>query len=325
MRSLITGGAGFVGSHLAEELLRRGSEVAVIDDLSTGRLENVAHLKAQPRFSCVVGTIQDRSLMAELVGAADVVYHLAAAVGVRLIIESPVRTLETNIKGTEVVLEMAARNRTKVLLASTSEVYGKANTFPFSEDSDLVLGATAKSRWSYACSKAIDEFLALAYWKEKKVPVVIARLFNTVGPRQTGRYGMVMPNFVRQACTGQPITVFGSGKQSRCFTWVGDAVGALIDLAHHPDAVGQVVNVGSDQEISIVDLAHLVKELTESGSPVVFVPYDEAYEEGFEDMNRRVPDLTKIRKVLGYEPTRPLSEIIREIVDDYRARPQESW
>jgi UDP-glucose 4-epimerase len=324
MRSLITGGAGFVGSHLSEELLRRGDEVTVLDDLSTGRMDNIDHLKTHPRFTCVIGTIQDRALMADLMDGVDVVYHLAAAVGVRLIIESPVRTLKTNIEGTEIVLDLAARERTKVLIASTSEVYGKANNFPFSEDSDLVMGSTAKSRWSYACSKAIDEFLALAYWKEKKVPVVIARLFNTVGPRQTGRYGMVLPNFVMQACSGWPITVFGSGKQSRCFTWVGEVVRALTDLSHHPDAVAQVVNVGSENEVSIADLAYLVKEMTGSASPVTFIPYDEAYEEGFEDMNRRVPDLTKIRKILGYEPTMPLAKIVGHVIEYYRSRP-EDW
>lgn len=325
MRSLITGGAGFIGSHLAEELLRRGSEVSVVDDLSTGSIENIEHLKSHPGFSYSIETIQNRSLMAELVDWADVIYHLAAAVGVRLIIESPVRTLEINIRGTEVVLELAAKKRKKVVIASTSEIYGKANSFPFSEESDIVLGATAKSRWSYACSKAIDEFLALAYWREKRVPVVIARLFNTIGPRQTGRYGMVVPTLVKQALAGESITVFGNGKQSRCFTWVGDAVGALIDLAGSPDAVGEVFNVGSDQEISIGELASLIREMTESPSPVVFIPYDEAYGEGFEDMPRRVPDLSKIRKVIGYEPTLALPKILSEIIDYYRARLRERW
>jgi UDP-glucose 4-epimerase len=255
----------------------------------------------------------------------DVIYHLAAAVGVRLIVESPVRTIETNIKGTELVLELAAKKGKKVVIASTSEVYGKANSLPFSEGSDLLFGPTSKSRWSYACSKAIDEFLGLAYCKEKRVPVVIARLFNTVGPRQTGRYGMVVPNFVKQALAGEPITVFGDGKQSRCFAWVGDAVGALIALAHHPQAVGEVFNVGSDREISIADLASLIKEMTRSLSPVVFVPYDQAYEEGFEDMRRRVPDLAKIRALIGYEPKMDLDQILAEIIEYYRAQPRERW
>lgn len=325
MPSLITGGAGFVGSHLAEELLRRRERVCVIDDLSTGSIDNIEHLKGLDAFSYTIETIQNRSLMAELVDKAEVIYHLAAAVGVRLIIESPVRTIETNIKGTELVLELAAKKGKKVILASTSEVYGKANSLPFKEEGDIILGATSKSRWSYACSKAIDEFLALAYWREKRVPVVIARLFNTVGPRQTGRYGMVIPNFVKQALAGKPITVFGDGKQSRCFTWVGDAVRALVDLAHEPDAIGEVFNVGADREISIADLAYLVKKRTESPSPVVFVPYDQAYEEGFEDMQRRVPDLEKIRDSIGYMPTVDLDQILDEIIAYHRARDGERW
>jgi len=321
VRCLVTGGAGFIGSHLAEELLQQGQEVSVIDDLSTGSIENIEHLKGQPCFSYHIDTIQNRPLMAELVDGADVIYHLAAAVGVRLIIESPVRTIETNIKGTELVLELAAKKGRKVVVASTSEVYGKANNFPFSEGDDIIFGPTVKSRWSYACSKAIDEFLALAYWREKHVPVVIARLFNTIGPRQTGRYGMVVPNFIRAALAGEPITVFGDGKQSRCFTWVGDAVRALIDLSCHPQAVGEVFNVGSEQEISIADLAFLVKELTRSPSPVVFVPYARAYEEGFEDMPRRIPDLTRIRRLIAYEPTMDLRRILIAIIEYYRAHP----
>ena len=325
MRALITGGAGFIGSHLAETLLRQGSAVTIIDDLSTGSIENIEHLKGHAGFSYVIDTIQNRPLMAELVDAADVVYHLAAAVGVRLIIEKPVQTIETNIKGTELVLELAAKKRKRVLVASTSEVYGKTNTLPFSEDTDTVLGATTKSRWSYACSKAIDEFLALAYWREHKVPVVIVRLFNTVGPRQTGRYGMVIPNFVKQALEGKPITVFGDGTQSRCFTWVGDAVTALIDLMQHPDAVGQVFNVGSDNEVSIVELAHTIKRMTSSSSPVVLVPYEEAYEQGFEDMRRRVPDLSKIRRLVNYEPSVALPKILSEIIEYHRGQRREAW
>jgi len=320
MRALITGGAGFIGSHLAEVLLDRGDHVAVIDDLSTGRFENIQHLKGRPGFSYVLDTIQNRAVMAELVDDADVVFHLAAAVGVRLIIESPVQTIETNVKGTELVLELAAKKRKTVIVASTSEVYGKANVLPFSEDNDIVLGPTSKSRWSYACSKAIDEFLALAYFREKRVPVVIVRFFNTVGPRQTGQYGMVVPNFVRQALSGQPITVFGDGKQSRCFTWVGDAVRAVVALSGRGDAVGQVFNIGSEEEISIADLAYLVKDKTRSDSPVVFVPYDRAYEEGFEDMPRRVPDLSKIHRFVQYQPTVNLSATLDAIIEYYRPR-----
>jgi UDP-glucose 4-epimerase len=320
MRALITGGAGFIGSHLAEGLLERGDRVAVIDDLSTGRMENIQHLKGRANFQYTIDTIQNRTLMAELVDDADVVFHLAAAVGVRLIIESPVQTIETNVKGTELVLELAAKKRKRVLVASTSEVYGKANVLPFSEDNDLVLGPTSKSRWSYACSKAIDEFLALAYFKEKRVPVVIVRFFNTVGPRQMGQYGMVVPSFVQQALSGRPITVFGDGKQSRCFTWVGDAVRAVMALSDHGEAVGQVFNIGSEEEISIADLAYLVKEKTESASPVVFVPYDKAYEEGFEDMPRRVPDLSKIGRLVGYKPSVDLSATLDAIIEYYRPR-----
>ena len=320
MHALITGGAGFIGSHLSEELLRRGDQVTIIDDLSTGSVENMEHIKGKPGFTYVFDTIHNHQVMAELVDEADVVYHLAAAVGVRLIIESPVRTIETNIKGTELVLELAAKKGKKVLITSTSEVYGKATSLPFSEDGDIIFGPTSKSRWSYACSKAIDEFLALAYWKEKRVPAVIARLFNTVGPRQTGRYGMVVPNLVRAALQGEPLTVFGDGRQSRCFTWVGDAVRALIDLSLHPGAVGEVFNVGSNHEITIADLAALVKQLTGSKSPVVYIPYTQAYGEGFEDMARRVPDLKKIRALIGYEASMSLPRILAEVVEFHRAQ-----
>ena len=316
-RSLITGGAGFVGSHLAEELLRQGEEVYIIDNLSTGSIENIDHLTRHPGFHYSIDTINNEPLLAELIDRCDTVYHLAAAVGVRLIVESPVNTIETNVHGTEVVLKHASKKKKKVLIASTSEVYGKANNIPFRENQDLVLGPTTKGRWSYACSKAIDEFLALAYWREKKLPVVISRLFNTVGPRQTGRYGMVVPTFVKQALAGEPITVYGDGTQSRCFTYVGDVVCALIGLAQHPKAVGEVFNIGSTQEITIDELACLVGEMTKSRSEIVHIPYDEAYEEGFEDMQRRVPDIAKIKELIGYEPTLDIRGILEAVIQYY--------
>ncbi|HET9317346.1 MAG TPA: GDP-mannose 4,6-dehydratase [Vicinamibacteria bacterium] len=315
MRALITGGAGFVGSHLAEALLARGDTVYVIDDLSTGSIENIEALKEDRRFHYVIDTVMSERVLAELIDRVDVVFHLAAAVGVRLIVESPVNTIETNVHGAEMVLKLANKKKKKVLLMSTSEVYGKSNAVPFREDSDLVMGATDKGRWSYACSKAIDEFLGLAYYKEKRLPVVVARLFNTVGPRQTGRYGMVIPNFVKQALLGHPLTVFGDGSQTRCFTYVGDVVGALMELARHPDAVGQVFNIGNDgDEISILALAERVKARTGSQSPIELVPYDKAYEAGFEDMPRRVPDLTKLRTLIGYEPQVHLDEILDRVI-----------
>ncbi|HQR14308.1 MAG TPA: GDP-mannose 4,6-dehydratase [Nitrospira sp.] len=318
MRALITGGAGFVGSHLAEALLNQNAFVTVIDDLSTGSITNIRHLKNRSGFSYVIDTVMDHSLMAELVDAADVIYHLAAAVGVRLIVESPVRTIETNVSCTEAVLTLAAKKQKKVLIASTSEVYGKSTAIPFREDGDLVIGNTTRGRWSYACSKTLDEFLGLAYWKEKKVPVVVFRLFNTVGPRQTGRYGMVLPTFVQQALKNEPITVYGDGQQSRCFTWVGDAVRAIIDLSLHPQAVGQVFNIGSEQEVTIMDLAKMVRDVARSSSDIALVPYDQAYEEGFEDMGRRVPDLSKIRNLIGYKPTVDLPNIVAQVVEYYR-------
>jgi UDP-glucose 4-epimerase len=320
VHALITGGAGFIGSHLSEELLRRGEQVTIIDDLSTGSVENIEHIKGKPGFTYVLDTIHNQHVMAELVDGADIIYHLAAAVGVRLIIESPVRTIETNIKGTELVLELAAKKGKKVLITSTSEVYGKATSLPFREDGDIVFGPTSKNRWSYACSKAIDEFLALAYWKEKRVPAVIARLFNTVGPRQTGRYGMVVPTLVRAALTGEPLTVFGDGSQTRSFTWVGDAVRALIELSLHPGAVGEVFNVGSEQEITIAALADLVKQVTGSKSAIAFIPYELAYGQGFEDMARRVPSLEKIRGLIGYEASMSLPKILAEVAEFHRAQ-----
>ncbi len=318
MRCLITGGAGFIGSHLAEELLRAGHAVTVVDDLSTGSLENIEPLRSEVRFRCVIDTVLNRHLMAELVNWADVVFHLAAVVGVRLVVEDPARAIETNVRTLEIVLELAAPKRKKVIFTSTSEVYGKTSRVPFREDDDLVLGAPWRSRWGYACSKALGEFLALAYWREYGVPVVIARLFNTVGPRQTDRYGMVIPTFVRQALRGEPITVYGDGQQTRSFCWVGDTVRALMALAEHPGAVGQIFNVGSDEEVRIADVAYQVKALSGSASPIVFIPYDRAYGDGFEDMRRRVPDLTKIRTLIGYRPTTRLEEILWRVLLHHR-------
>ncbi len=317
---LITGGAGFIGCHLSEALLNQGHHVTVIDDLSTGSIHNIEHLKNQKKFRYVIDTITNRSLLSELVDGCTAVYHLAAAVGVKLIVESPVRTIETNIRGTELVLECANKKKRPVLVASTSEVYGKSTKFPFREDGDLVMGSTSKGRWSYACSKALDEFLALAFMKEKQLPVVIVRLFNTVGPKQTGQYGMVVPNFVRQALLGHTITVYGDGKQSRCFTHVSDVVGALIKLMQKPQALGQVFNIGSQSEISINDLAKLVKSMTKSSSAISHIPYSRAYEEGFEDMPRRVPDLTKVRKMVGYRPTKNIRDILNDVIEFERTR-----
>jgi UDP-glucose 4-epimerase len=312
---LITGGAGFIGSHLADGYLQRECDVYVIDDLSTGKIENIQHLKSNKRFHYTIESVHNQPVTAELVDQCDVIFHLAAAVGVKLIVESPVRTIETNVRGTEVVLSLANKKKKKVLIASTSEVYGLSSDVPFREDGNLVMGATTKGRWSYACSKAIDEFLALAYWREKKLPTIVVRLFNTVGPRQTGQYGMVIPTFVKQALAGRPITVYGDGKQSRCFGYVGDVVGALIGLMEKDEAVGQVFNIGSNQEITILDLARRVKELTQSSSEIVFVPYDEAYEEGFEDMPRRVPDISKVGDLVGFRPQMNLDGILKTVID----------
>jgi UDP-glucose 4-epimerase len=313
MRILITGGAGFVGSHLSDELLSRGHFVSVLDDLSTGAIDNIRHLKHHPRFEYAVGSCHERRLVAEMVDSADIVYHLAAAVGVELIVESPVRTIETNIHAAEVVLNAASKKKKPVFVASTSEVYGKSTAIPFQEDGDLVLGPTFKGRWSYACSKAIDEFLALAYWKERGLPTVIGRMFNTVGPRQTGRYGMVVPNLVGQAIAGKPLTVFGDGTQSRCFCHVHDVVRALADLMGREDLYGEIFNIGTQTEITITGLAEKVREVVGSTSDIIYVPYDVAYEPGFEDMQRRVPDITKVRDVIGWEPRKSLDEIVVDV------------
>jgi UDP-glucose 4-epimerase len=322
VRALITGGAGFVGSHLAERLLADGHDVLVLDNLSTGSIHNILHLKQTPGFSYVVDTVTNEPLLAEMIDQSDVVFHLAAAVGVKLIVEQPVHTLETNVHGTEVVLKHANKKKKLVFIASTSEVYGKSTDVPFREAADLVLGPSVKHRWAYACSKLIDEFLALAYWKEKRLPVVIVRLFNTVGPRQTGQYGMVLPTFVRQALTGQPITVFGDGTQSRSFTYVGDVVDALARLTADPRAVGEVFNIGGTDEVTVGDLAVRVKKMTDSESPIVHIPYDVAYEAGFEDMPRRVPDISKIQSLTGFTPKLGLDDIIRSVIEHLRHRGQ---
>jgi UDP-glucose 4-epimerase len=320
MRALITGGAGFIGSHLCDALLEHGHEVLVLDNLSTGSIENIQHLKGRRGFEYFIDSVNNEPLLAELIDRSDVVFHLAAAVGVKLIVEQPVNTIETNVHGTEVVLKHANKKKKLVVIASTSEVYGKSNDIPFREDSDLVLGPTPQHRWAYACSKAIDEFLALAYWKERKLPVIIVRFFNTVGPRQTGRYGMVIPNFVRQALAGEPITVFGDGQQSRSFTHVADVVGALLKLVVEPRAIGQVINIGAAQEVTIGDLARRVRDLAGSTSSIKFVPYEEAFDSGFEDMPRRVPDLSKARAMIGYEPRHSLDDILVQVIEHFRRR-----
>jgi UDP-glucose 4-epimerase len=317
---LITGGAGFIGSHLAEALLNAGHEVDIIDNLSTGSIRNISHLKTHPKFTYVIDTLTNEPLLAELIDRNDVIFHFAAAVGVKLIVEQPVHTIETNVHGTEVVLKHANKKKKLVFIASTSEVYGKNVDVPFHEDADLVMGATVKHRWAYACSKAIDEFLALAYWKERKLPVIVVRFFNTVGPKQTGQYGMVLPNFVTQALAGDPITVFGDGTQSRSFTYVTDVVGCLMKMMKEKKAIGEVFNIGNSQEVTILKLAEMVKAQTRSQSPIVFVPYDKAYEAGFEDMPRRVPDLTKIHKLVGYEPTVQLKETIDKVIEYFRSQ-----
>jgi UDP-glucose 4-epimerase len=317
---LITGGAGFIGSHLAERLLDRGDRVVVLDNLSTGSVQNIRHLKSFERMEYHLDNIENRQLLAELVDDADVIVHLAAAVGVKLIVESPVKTIETNVNGTQLILEAACKKKKLVLTASTSEVYGKNTNVPFHEDADLVLGPTTKGRWSYAASKALDEFLALSYWKEKKLPVIVVRLFNTVGPRQTGRYGMVLPNFVKSALDNTPISIYGSGKQSRCFCDVRDSVEGLLRLLDTERSIGEVINVGNTEEISIEALAHRVKERTGSSSSIEYVPYDKAYEPGFEDMMRRVPSVEKLYALTGFRPAISLNEIIDRVASYFQQK-----
>jgi UDP-glucose 4-epimerase len=316
MRFLVTGGAGFIGSHLSDLLVEHGHSVHVLDDLSTGRRENIRQLDGRADFDCTIASVADGSVLPELVAEADAVVHLAAAVGVRLVVDSPVRAIETNVHCTEVVLAQADKHRTPVLIASTSEVYGKSDALPFREDGDLQMGATDKARWAYACSKAIDEFLAMAYWRERELPITVVRLFNTVGPRQTGRYGMVVPRLVGQALASEPLTVYGDGSQTRCFCHVADVVQALFGLINEPDTYGNVFNVGATGEISIIDLARRIIAVTGSSSDICFMPYDRAYGKGFEDMYRRVPDIAKVRAFTGWSPSRSLEDMIRDVAED---------
>jgi len=318
MRALVTGGAGFIGSHLCEELLRKGETVDVIDDLSTGKLDNIAHLIDRKDFSFVNDSVLNEKMMYTLVDKCDVIYHLAAAVGVELIVNEPVRTIETNIRGTEVVLDIANKFRRKVLLASTSEIYGKSTKVPFKEEDDRILGSTIYSRWSYSASKAIDEFLGLAYAKQFGLPIVIARFFNTVGPRQTGQYGMVIPRFVESALDGRPISVYGTGEQARCFAYVGDVVEAVLNLMDIKDAEGEIFNIGSNEEITITDLAKKVKELANSRSEIRYISYEEAYGQPFDDMERRIPSLEKIRQYITFEPKVDLEELLGEVIEYIR-------
>lgn len=320
MKVFITGGAGFIGSHLAQRLIERGDQVLILDDLSTGQMSNIEPLIGRPGFDYRIGSATDLPLVTELVDRCDLTVHLAAAVGVKLIVERPVHTIETNVRGTEVVLASAAKKQKLVVVASTSEVYGKSTRLPFNEADDLQLGPTLHSRWGYACSKALDEWLALAYWQEKRVPVIIARFFNTVGPRQTGRYGMVLPSFAAQAVRGDPISVYGTGTQSRCFGHVKDTIEALLRLIETPAAVGEVVNIGTDREVTILKLAEMVRDAAGSQSPIEFVPYSEAYAQGFEDLERRVPDVRKLESIIGYKPSTSLETIITDVIADQRAQ-----
>jgi UDP-glucose 4-epimerase len=318
MRFLITGGAGFIGSHLSDLLIDHGHSVHVLDDLSTGAIENIRHLKHDPGFEYTIDSAEDHAVVAELIDEADIVVHLAAAVGVSLVVDSPVRAIETNVHCTEVVLKHASKKKKPVLIASTSEVYGKSNALPFREDGDMQMGATDKGRWAYACSKAIDEFLAMAYWRERGLPTTVVRLFNTVGPRQTGCYGMVVPRLVGQALAGEPLTVYGDGRQTRCFCHVFDVVEALFGLMTEESAYGNVFNVGATTEISMLDLAERIIEITDSGSDISLIPYDEAYGEGFEDMYRRVPDIAKVQALIGWRPTSSLQDIVEDVAAHQR-------
>jgi UDP-glucose 4-epimerase len=318
MKILITGGAGFIGSHLADRLLSEGHEITVIDNLSTGRYSNIAHLEEHERFRLIIDTVLNEKLMEELIRETDRVYHMASAVGVRLIMERPVQTIETIFRGTDVVLGFCSRYRKRVLIPSTSEVYGKGASVPFREDDDLLTGATDKHRWAYACAKTLDEFLALAHWKETRLPAVVVRLFNTVGPRQTGQYGMVVPRFVHAAMKDEPIEVHGDGTQSRCFGHVLDVVDGLVKVLETPECFGQVINLGNSEEVSIKQLAEKAIELTSSGSEIRYVSYDEVYGEGFEDMKRRVPSLDKANRLIGYQPTRTLTDIINDVAAEYK-------
>jgi UDP-glucose 4-epimerase len=319
VKALVTGGAGFIGSHLVEALLKRGDKVMIIDNLSTGRFENIAHLENKPGFDYVIDTILDEQVVADAMADCDIVFHLAAAVGVAYIIDNPLKSLETNIRGTEIVLQKANDGKRMIVLFSTSEIYGKANSQPCKEEDDRVLGTTTITRWGYSSSKAIDEFLALAYHREKKLPIIIVRCFNTCGPRQTGQYGMVIPRFVKQALLDHPLTVYGDGEQTRCFCDVSDVVRGVLGLVDEPAANGQVFNLGSDEETTITELAQMVKDLTSSKSVIEYVPYERAYEQGFEDMRRRVPDLTKIRNTIGYEPQVSLSQLLQRVVAHFES------
>lgn len=318
MKTLITGGAGFVGSHLADKLIEAGDQVTVIDDLSTGRYENVAHLEGNENFRLIIDTVLNRNLMEELVRDADRVFHMASAVGVRLIMEQPVKTIETIFHGTDIVLGFCSRYRKRVLIPSTSEVYGKGTSVPFREDDDILKGSTSKHRWAYACAKELDEFLSLAFWKENRLPVVVVRLFNTVGPRQTGQYGMVVPRFIRAALNNEPIPVYGDGEQSRCFGHVSDVVRGLIKLIETPECYGQVVNIGNPEEITIKGLAEKAIKMTGSSSEIEYISFEEVYGEGFEDMQRRVPSIDKANRLIGFQPTKTLDDIINDVADQFR-------
>lgn len=324
MKILITGGAGFVGSHLADKLIGENHEITVIDDFSTGRYSNVGHLEGRDDFRLIVDTVLNDNLMDGMIRDADMVYHMASAVGVRLIMEQPVRTIETIFRGTDIVLGYCSRYRKRVLIPSTSEVYGKGTSVPFREDDDIQKGSTSKHRWAYACAKELDEFLALAFWKETRLPVVVVRLFNTVGPRQTGQYGMVVPRFVEAAVNNEPITVHGDGKQTRCFGHVSDVVDALSKLIKNPDCYGKVINIGNPEEISIKGLAEKTIAMTGSSSEIKYIPYEEAYGEGFEDMQRRVPCIDRARDLIGFKPTRTLEDIINDVAADFREKQKTS-